>query len=107
MANVRRAEPSAALQRGKLDLAARFDRVAAERVGADDAIESAVTNYETAKTSDTGRYARFFHALLERGVYFPPSQFEACFVSLAHTVKDIDSTIRAAREAFKEAPASA
>ena len=66
-----------------------------------------VTNYETAKTSDTGRYARFFHALLERGVYFPPSQFEACFVSLAHTVKDIDSTIRAAREAFKEAPASA
>jgi len=65
-----------------------------------------VTNYETAKTSDTGRYARFFHALLERGVYFPPSQFEACFVSLAHTLKDIDATIRAAREAFREAPIS-
>jgi hypothetical protein len=48
VANVRRAEPTAALQRGKLDLVARFDRVVAERVGADDAIESAVANFETA-----------------------------------------------------------
>ena len=62
-----------------------------------------VTDFRSAKTSDTGRYGRFFHALLERGVYFPPSQFEAAFVSLAHTLKDIQATIHAAREAFKSA----
>jgi glutamate-1-semialdehyde 2,1-aminomutase len=60
-----------------------------------------VTDYQTARASDTARYGGFFQAMLERGVYFPPSQFEACFVSLAHTVKDIDATIKAAREAFK------
>jgi glutamate-1-semialdehyde 2,1-aminomutase len=62
-----------------------------------------VTDYQSARTSDTDRYGGFFQAMLERGVYFPPSQFEACFVSLAHTVKDIDTTIKAAREAFKSA----
>jgi glutamate-1-semialdehyde 2,1-aminomutase len=60
-----------------------------------------VTDYQTARASDTDRYGGFFRAMLERGVYFPPSQFEACFVSLAHTFKDIDETIKAAREAFK------
>jgi glutamate-1-semialdehyde 2,1-aminomutase len=60
-----------------------------------------VTDYQSAKTSDTARYSRFFHALLNRGVYFPPSQFEACFVSLAHMRKDINATIAAAKEAFK------
>ena len=60
-----------------------------------------VTDYQTARASDTDRYGRFFQAMLERGVYFPPSQFEACFVSLVHTFKDIDETIKAAREALK------
>jgi glutamate-1-semialdehyde 2,1-aminomutase len=60
-----------------------------------------VTDYQSARASDTDRYGRFFRAMLERGVYFPPSQFEACFVSLAHTVKDVDTTNKAAREAFK------
>jgi glutamate-1-semialdehyde 2,1-aminomutase len=60
-----------------------------------------VTDYQTARASDTDRYGGFFRAMLERGVYFPPSQFEACFVSLVHTFKDIDETIKAAREAFK------
>jgi glutamate-1-semialdehyde 2,1-aminomutase len=60
-----------------------------------------VTDYQTARGSDTHRYGGFFRAMLERGVYFPPSQFEACFVSLVHTFKDIDETIKAAREAFK------
>ena len=48
---------------------------------------SPVTDFQTAKASDTARYAKFFHAMLEKGVYFPPSQFETCFVSLAHTQK--------------------
>ena len=61
---------------------------------------SPVTDFQTAKTSDTARYAKFFHALLERGVYFPPSQFETCFVSLAHTKSDINATLKAVRAAF-------
>jgi glutamate-1-semialdehyde 2,1-aminomutase len=59
-----------------------------------------VVDFQSAKTSDTARFAQFFHALLDRGVYFAPSQFEACFVSTAHTRQDIHATIRAAREAF-------
>lgn len=62
-----------------------------------------VTNFQTAKNSDTGRYGKFFHAMLNGGVYFPPSQFETCFMSLAHTGKDIRATLKAAREAFKAA----
>ena len=62
---------------------------------------SPVTNFQTAKTSDTTRYGKFFHSMLQQGVYFPPSQFETCFVSLAHTRSDIRSTVNAAREAFR------
>jgi glutamate-1-semialdehyde 2,1-aminomutase len=62
-----------------------------------------VTNFQTAKQSDTARYAKFFHSLLKEGVYFPPSQFETCFVSLAHTRKDIKVTIHAAIKAFQAA----
>jgi len=62
-----------------------------------------VTDYASAKKADTQAYARFFHALLDRGVYIAPSQFEAGFVSLAHTPADIDATIEAAAQAFKVA----
>jgi glutamate-1-semialdehyde 2,1-aminomutase len=64
---------------------------------------SPVTNFQTAKNSDTARYAKFFHAMLKAGVYFPPSQFETCFVSLAHTGNDIKETVKAAQNAFKAA----
>lgn len=60
-----------------------------------------VVDYATAKTSDTKRYARFFHSMLDRGVYLAPSQFEVGFVSLAHTEQDIEQTLRAATEAAK------
>jgi glutamate-1-semialdehyde 2,1-aminomutase len=59
-----------------------------------------VTDYATAKRADTARYARYFHAMLARGVYLAPSQFEAAFVSLAHTEADIDATVKAAAEAL-------
>jgi len=62
----------------------------------------AVTDYASAKKSETARYARFFRALLERGVYFPPSQFEAAFVSLAHTDEDVAATLQAAAEGLAE-----
>jgi len=60
-----------------------------------------VTDYDSALRSDTGRYARFFHAMLERGIYLAPSQFEAMFVSAAHTFEQIDATIAAAEEVFQ------
>jgi glutamate-1-semialdehyde 2,1-aminomutase len=59
-----------------------------------------VTDYASAKTSDTARYARFFHAMLERGVYLAPSQFEAAFVSLAHSDADLEQAGTAAQEAL-------
>jgi len=59
-----------------------------------------VTDYATATKSDTEVYAKFFHKMLSLGVYFPPAQFEAAFISLAHTDKDIQTTIEAAGEAF-------
>jgi glutamate-1-semialdehyde 2,1-aminomutase len=62
--------------------------------------DAPVTDYATAKKSDTARYARFFRAMLDRGVYLAPSQYEAAFVSLAHTDEDIDRTCAAAAEAL-------
>jgi len=62
-----------------------------------------VVDYESAKKCDTKAFARFFHAMLDRGIYLPPSQFEAAFISLAHTSDDIEKTIEAAREALKDA----
>ncbi len=60
-----------------------------------------VTDYDTAKHSETGRFKRFFHAMIERGIYLPPSQFEALFVSAAHSDEDIARTVTAARESFE------
>jgi glutamate-1-semialdehyde 2,1-aminomutase len=58
-----------------------------------------VRNYEDAKKSDTARFGRFFHALLERGIYFPPSQYEALFISAVHTPEELTATVAAIREA--------
>jgi len=60
-----------------------------------------VRDFQTATRSDTGLYARFFRGMLARGVYPPPSQFEAWFLSAAHTARDVDQTIAAAREAMR------
>jgi glutamate-1-semialdehyde 2,1-aminomutase len=60
-----------------------------------------VTDYQSAIAADTTAYGRFFHAMLDRGVYPPPSQFEAWFLSSAHTERDVRKTIAAAREAMQ------
>ncbi len=60
-----------------------------------------VTDWTTANRSDRKKYASFFHAMLNDGVYLAPSQFEAAFVSTAHTEEVIDRTIEAARKAFR------
>ncbi len=63
--------------------------------------DTAIVDYESAKRfADTARYARFFHAMLERGVYFAPSQFEAGFMGSAHTTEDIQATLSQARDVF-------
>ena len=61
-----------------------------------------VTGYASAKRADADRYARFFRAMLDRGVYLPPSQFEACFVSFVHLEREIEQTLSAAEAAFGE-----
>ncbi len=61
-----------------------------------------VSDYSSARSCDTGLFARFFNSLLNDGIYWPPSQFEAAFVSLAHSPQDIETTIRAAGKAFKQ-----
>jgi glutamate-1-semialdehyde 2,1-aminomutase len=61
-----------------------------------------VINYTTAKKSNTTAFARFFSAMLEEGIYLPPSQFEALFLSTAHSHLDIEQTLKAARNAFKQ-----
>jgi glutamate-1-semialdehyde 2,1-aminomutase len=60
--------------------------------------EGPVTDYASAKRSDSERFAAFFRRMLERGVFLPPSQFEALFVSLAHGEDEIDATVAAAQE---------
>jgi glutamate-1-semialdehyde 2,1-aminomutase len=61
-----------------------------------------VTDYDSAKSADTGRFARFFWAMMERGFYLPCSQFEAAFNSVLHDEQRIEETIAAAREALAE-----
>jgi glutamate-1-semialdehyde 2,1-aminomutase len=59
-----------------------------------------IKNYADAKKSDTAKFGKFFQAMLERGILLPPSQYEALFVSAAHTEADIDRTLTAARESL-------
>jgi len=69
--------------------------------------EGPVRNYDDAKKSDTRRFAAFFNEMLERGVFLPPSQFEALFVSAAHSEQDIHRTVAACRESLHAVSAAA
>jgi glutamate-1-semialdehyde 2,1-aminomutase len=61
-----------------------------------------IHNFDDAKKCNLDQFAKFYRLMLSKGVYLAPSQFEACFVSLAHSEDDIDQTILAAREAMAE-----
>ncbi|MBU9744938.1 glutamate-1-semialdehyde 2,1-aminomutase [Lachnospiraceae bacterium ASD3451] len=63
--------------------------------------EQPVLNYQTAKTSDTAEFARYFNWMLDHHIHLAPSQFEAIFLSAAHTKKDVDETLDAAEEFFR------
>ena len=94
-----------ALVTGILDIAHELGiPVVANRVGSMFTVfftETRVDGYGSAMRCDTAAYARFFSAMLEHNVYFPPSQFEACFVSTAHSMDDIGRTLEACRIAFE------
>jgi glutamate-1-semialdehyde 2,1-aminomutase len=64
--------------------------------------EGPVTDFASAAKTDTGMFARWFHGMLDRGVYLAPSAFEAAFVSLAHGPDEIDRTVAAAAETLLE-----
>jgi len=66
-----------------------------------------VTDWDSAAKSDTAAFGRFFRAVLDQGIYLPPSQYEAAFMSAAHTDEDIEKTLAAARGAFATAKAGA
>jgi glutamate-1-semialdehyde 2,1-aminomutase len=59
-----------------------------------------VVDYTTATSSDTTRYGKYFHAMLDRGVYLAPAQYEAMFISIAHSDADIERTLEAQRKAL-------
>jgi glutamate-1-semialdehyde 2,1-aminomutase len=63
-----------------------------------------VTDFATAATSDTAAFARFHRAMLEQGVWLPPSQYEAVFLGTAHTTDDVKQTVSAAEEVFATNP---
>jgi glutamate-1-semialdehyde 2,1-aminomutase len=64
--------------------------------------EGPITDYDSAKKSDTKKFARFFIHMMEQGIYLPLSQFEAWVLSLAHTDRDLDRTIAACDNAFQK-----
>ena len=61
-----------------------------------------VTDYDSAKTSDTAKFSVYFNAMLEHGIYLPPSQFEAAFISTAHTERIIEKTLKANYKALQK-----
>jgi glutamate-1-semialdehyde 2,1-aminomutase len=65
-----------------------------------------VVDLDTAKSSDTARFARFFWKMMDRGIYLPCSQFEAAFTSAAHTEADVRTTVEAARDALRQVAAA-
>ena len=65
--------------------------------------ERPVFDAASARQANAKRFGAFFHALLDEGVYFPPSQFESAFLSTAHTDEDLEKTLRAAKVAFAAA----
>ena len=98
--------PASSLAKGLLDaLRSSGEKGCVNRVGSLVTMflgRDSVTDADEARRSDTAKFATYFHRMLERGIYLPPSQFEAMFVSLAHSDADIDATVNAARESLRD-----
>jgi glutamate-1-semialdehyde 2,1-aminomutase len=101
-----RLEKMGAVLQDGLEAAARDAgaRVTVNRVGSMLTLfftDTAPVDFESAKRSDTAAFAKFFHCMLEDGIYWPPSQFEAAFLSAAHTDSDLEQIIAAAARSFE------
>ncbi len=100
-----------ALEKGLLDAAGDASvRFRIQRVGSMLGLflqDTPVRNYDDARNMDKSAYARFFWALMKRGVYLPPAPFETAFLSSAHTPADVERTITAAEAAFRDVQAGA
>ena len=98
-------DKSAMLEKGLREAAAKASiPVSFNRVGSMFSVfftNQQVKDYATATSSDTKLFARYFEQMLKQGIYFAPSQFEAGFMSLAHTMEDIERTVEAAVKAFQ------
>jgi glutamate-1-semialdehyde 2,1-aminomutase len=98
-------ELGARLEKGLIDAAARVGAAAcSNRVGSAMTLfftQGPVTDYASAKRSDTARYGQFYTAMRERGIYLAPSQFEAMFVSLAHSEREIDEIVGKANDGLE------
>ena len=98
-------ETASLLEKGIADMAAKAGmNIKVQRVGSALTVffsEEQVLNYEQAKRADTKLYSRFFQQLLSGGIYWPPSQFEAVFISTAHTDEDIQTTLRVVGKALE------
>lgn len=94
------------LETGIKELAAKYNQtITLNRVGSMFTLffnPGPVTDYASAKKSDTEKYAKFFHLMLEGGVYLAPSQFECGFISTAHGRKELNKTLKAVEKAFKQ-----
>ncbi len=94
------------LESGFKDVLSKFSKTfAMNRVGSMSCLfftESKVDNFATALKSDAQLYGKYFHKMLEKGIYLAPSQFEAVFISTAHTKEDLDKTIEASYLSFKD-----
>lgn len=99
-------QKSARLEKGLLEAASAAGiRVCINRVGSMMSVfftGESVIDFKSANTSDTGLFGRYFNGMLNQGIYLAPSQFEAVFVSAAHTEADIDTTLQAARKVFSD-----
>jgi glutamate-1-semialdehyde 2,1-aminomutase len=92
--------------REAIEKAGVTDRVCYERAGSLSTLffgPGPMTDFASVKRSDTKRYAAFFHAMLERGIFLPPAQFEAWFLSTAHGEKEIRKTARAVEASLRVA----
>ena len=97
---------TARLEKGLLEAAQKTGiTITVNRVGSMITVfftDQAVTDFKSASTTDTAQFAKWFHGLLKRGVYWPPSAFEAAFLSYAHSEADIEAMIAAAHASFAE-----
>ncbi|HSF18555.1 MAG TPA: glutamate-1-semialdehyde 2,1-aminomutase [Vicinamibacteria bacterium] len=104
---VRLEDASAYLERGAREIVSESSfPVTLNRVGSMMTLffsDSEITDFQSAAEADTTRYARFFVAMLEAGIHLPPSQYEAWFVSLAHTTDVLDRTLEAIRKSLRAA----